>query len=70
LLSRLDPPFRAEHVGSLLRPKALLDLRARFGRGEIDRETLSAAEDRAIRDARACRRSLHPRCASRPSRSA
>jgi 5-methyltetrahydropteroyltriglutamate--homocysteine methyltransferase len=45
------PPFRAEHVGSLLRPAGLLDLRQRFARGEIDRAALTAAEDRAIEDA-------------------
>jgi len=48
---RVEPPFRAEHIGSLLRPGNLLDLRARFGRGEISREALGAAEDAAIRDA-------------------
>jgi 5-methyltetrahydropteroyltriglutamate--homocysteine methyltransferase len=51
LLSRLDPPFRAEHIGSLLRPKALLDQRNRFARGEIGRAALAAAEDAAIREA-------------------
>src|SRR4051794_29495960 len=45
------PPFRAEHVGSLLRPKELLDLRWRHARGEIDAAVLTAAEDRAIEDA-------------------
>jgi 5-methyltetrahydropteroyltriglutamate--homocysteine methyltransferase len=45
------PPFRAEHIGSLLRPKALLALRARYARGEVTREALTAAEDAAIRDA-------------------
>lgn len=44
-------PFRAEHVGSLLRPKELLDLRRRHARGEIDQAALTAAEDRAIEDA-------------------
>ena len=29
-MSTLNPPFRAEHVGSLLRPKALLDARERL----------------------------------------
>jgi 5-methyltetrahydropteroyltriglutamate--homocysteine methyltransferase len=48
---RNEPPFRAEHIGSLLRPKALLDARARFSRGEIERNELKAAEDLAIRDA-------------------
>src|SRR5947199_3906920 len=46
-----SPPFRAEHVGSLLRPPALLETRRRFARGEIDQAALTAAEDRAIADA-------------------
>jgi 5-methyltetrahydropteroyltriglutamate--homocysteine methyltransferase len=45
------PPFRAEHIGSLLRPAALMIERARFARGEIDQAALTAAEDRAIREA-------------------
>src|SRR5262245_59148746 len=45
------PPFRAEHIGSLLRPPELLDARRRFARREIDQTALSAAEDRAIADA-------------------
>jgi 5-methyltetrahydropteroyltriglutamate--homocysteine methyltransferase len=45
------PPFRAEHIGSLLRPSALRAERARFARGEIDQAALTAAEDAAIRDA-------------------
>ena len=48
---RVESPFRAEHIGSLLRPGNLLELRARFGSGEISREALGAAEDAAIRDA-------------------
>jgi 5-methyltetrahydropteroyltriglutamate--homocysteine methyltransferase len=47
----LNPPFRAEHIGSLLRPKELLALRQRHARGEIDQAALTAAEDRAIEDA-------------------
>jgi 5-methyltetrahydropteroyltriglutamate--homocysteine methyltransferase len=47
----LSPPFRAEHVGSLLRPKELLDLRTRHARGQIDQKQLTAAEDRAIEEA-------------------
>ena len=39
------PPFRAEHIGSLLRPKELLGLRRQYARGEID----SAALTKAIR---------------------
>ena len=49
--SQLNPPFRAEHIGSLLRPKSLLDQRARFARGEISRDALAVAEDVAIREA-------------------
>ncbi len=45
------PPFRADHIGSLLRPAALLAERARFERGEISRETLASAEDSAIKKA-------------------
>jgi 5-methyltetrahydropteroyltriglutamate--homocysteine methyltransferase len=51
VLSRVNPPFRAEHIGSLLRPKWLLDQRSRFARGEISREALAAAEDAAIKEA-------------------
>jgi 5-methyltetrahydropteroyltriglutamate--homocysteine methyltransferase len=47
----LQPPFRAEHIGSLLRPPALLAERARFEKGEIGREALTAAENAAILDA-------------------
>jgi 5-methyltetrahydropteroyltriglutamate--homocysteine methyltransferase len=49
--SQVALPFRAEHIGSLLRPKGLLALRERFGRGEIGRDVLTAAEDEAIREA-------------------
>lgn len=43
------PPFRADHVGSFLRPAALIAARARFQAGEIDAEALRAVEDEAIR---------------------
>jgi 5-methyltetrahydropteroyltriglutamate--homocysteine methyltransferase len=45
---RQTPPFRADHVGSFLRPKYLLDARERAARGDISREALRAVEDRAI----------------------
>ena len=44
------PPFRADHVGSLLRPPVLLDARRRHDRGEINDLQLKAVEDDAIRD--------------------
>ena len=47
---RSTPPFRADHVGSFLRPPELLEARQRFKDGAITREALRAAEDRAIRD--------------------
>ena len=49
-LARDTPPFRADHVGSFLRPKALLDARERHRKGEIDAAGLRAVEDAAIRD--------------------
>ena len=61
---RVEPPFRAEHIGSLLRPGNLLELRARFGRGEISREALGAAEDAAIRDALAFQKRVGLKLAS------
>ena len=45
------PPFRADHVGSLLRPAALTQARADFKAGTIDADALRAAEDEAIRGA-------------------
>ena len=44
------PPFRADHVGSLLRPPALLEARRAHADGEIPRGALRAAEDEAIRE--------------------
>ena len=44
------PPFRADHVGSFLRPKALLDARAQFASKAIDAAALRRVEDDAIRD--------------------
>jgi 5-methyltetrahydropteroyltriglutamate--homocysteine methyltransferase len=48
---RTAPPFRAEHVGSLLRPPALLRARDAHERDEITAEELRAVEDEAIRAA-------------------
>ena len=47
----MPAPFRADQVGSLLRPAELAASRARFKQGEIDADTLKAAEDAAIREA-------------------
>src|SRR5205809_1049063 len=44
-------PFRAEHIGSLLRPAALLAARREFDGGSLSAQALRDAEDRFIRDA-------------------
>jgi 5-methyltetrahydropteroyltriglutamate--homocysteine methyltransferase len=44
------PPFRADHVGSLLRPNELLRAREEFKSGRVDAAALRAAEDAAIRE--------------------
>jgi 5-methyltetrahydropteroyltriglutamate--homocysteine methyltransferase len=48
---RTSPPYRADHVGSLLRPPELLRAREEHAAGGLDAEGLRAAEDEAIRDA-------------------
>jgi 5-methyltetrahydropteroyltriglutamate--homocysteine methyltransferase len=47
-MPRAAPPFRADHVGSLLRPTALKEARARRAGGEISAAELAAVEDREI----------------------
>jgi len=47
--ARTVPPFRADHVGSFLRPGFLLEAREKFRNGEIDRPKLREAEDQAIK---------------------
>jgi 5-methyltetrahydropteroyltriglutamate--homocysteine methyltransferase len=51
---RATPPFRADHVGSLLRPAALKEARGKRERGEINASELETIEDHEI--ARAIRR--------------
>jgi 5-methyltetrahydropteroyltriglutamate--homocysteine methyltransferase len=51
LAQRTTPPFRADHVGSLLRPPELAEARERSDRGELTASELRAIEDEAIRDA-------------------
>ena len=47
-MHRTKPPFRADHVGSLLRPRVLHEARARHARGEITKEQLREVEDAEI----------------------
>ena len=42
------PPFRADHVGSLLRPAVLKEARRRHAENALDAAELTAAEDREI----------------------
>lgn len=47
---RTRPPFRADHVGSLLRPTRLLEARAKHEEGALDDAGLRAVEDECIRE--------------------
>ncbi len=49
-MQRTKPPFRADHVGSLLRSAALKEARERRAKGEITAAALKAVEDREIED--------------------
>ena len=62
--ARTEPPYRAEHVGSLLRPRELVTARQKFREGRIDAEALRAAEDDAIRDVVALQEDLGLRVAT------
>jgi 5-methyltetrahydropteroyltriglutamate--homocysteine methyltransferase len=44
------PPFRADHVGSFLRPERLREARELFAAGGLPADALHAIEDACIRD--------------------
>src|SRR5260221_886897 len=46
----MKPPFRADHVGSLLRPKELHEARAQERAGKISAAALKKVQDKCIRD--------------------
>lgn len=48
--ARAKPPFRADHVGSFLRPAQLFDARKRWREGQLTRDELRRIEDDCIRD--------------------
>jgi 5-methyltetrahydropteroyltriglutamate--homocysteine methyltransferase len=50
MTKRTEPPFRADHVGSLLRPPELLQAREDFAQQRISPDELRAIEDDAIRE--------------------
>ena len=45
-----NPPFRAEHLGSLLRPNDLLDKRHEVEKGKSKEEDLKPIEDKSVDD--------------------
>ena len=48
MTARTKPPFRADHVGSILRSAAIKDARARHEAGKLPGADLKAVEDREI----------------------
>jgi 5-methyltetrahydropteroyltriglutamate--homocysteine methyltransferase len=56
--ARSKPPFRADHVGSLLRPPELAEARQKWKRGELAADQLRLVEDKAIREAVALQQSV------------
>lgn len=57
-MAKVNPPFRADHIGSLLRPQELKDAYAAHAAGRMDGAALRAVEDRHIRDAVALQESV------------
>src|SRR5688572_31289278 len=47
-MPRTKPPFRADHVGSILRSAAIKEAREKHAKGAIDTSALKAVEDREI----------------------
>ena len=45
-----NPPFRAEHLGSLLRPENLLKTRADLDNGKAQQQELTSIEDTAVNE--------------------
>ena len=50
LADRTKPPFRADHVGSLIRPAALIEARERKAKGQIGEAELKAIQHQAIEE--------------------
>lgn len=50
MANRTKPPYRADHVGSFLRPQALLESRSKWIRGNLSLDDLRAHEDECIKD--------------------
>src|SRR3954462_11023845 len=54
----MNAPFRADHVGSLLRPQELHEARAKAKQGEITAEALKAVQARWIKEVIALQESI------------
>ncbi|HEX9648259.1 MAG TPA: 5-methyltetrahydropteroyltriglutamate--homocysteine S-methyltransferase, partial [Alphaproteobacteria bacterium] len=63
-MAAIAPPFRADHVGSLLRPAELAAVRASRAAGRIGADELGAVEDRCIEAAIARQAEVGLRCAT------
>ena len=63
-MSEIRPPFRADHVGSLLRPARLHEARANHASGAISPAELTAMEDECIAEAISMQESIGLRCAT------
>ncbi|MGH3267396.1 MAG: 5-methyltetrahydropteroyltriglutamate--homocysteine S-methyltransferase [Trebonia sp.] len=61
---RTSPPFRADHVGSFLRPDKLHEARKQHADGVISAERLREVEDEAVREAVALQREAGLRSAT------
>jgi 5-methyltetrahydropteroyltriglutamate--homocysteine methyltransferase len=59
-----NPPYRADHVGSLLRPPELASARLAFGAGDIDADALRDVEDRCVTRALAKQAEVGLECAT------
>jgi 5-methyltetrahydropteroyltriglutamate--homocysteine methyltransferase len=61
---RTEPPFRADHVGSLLRPAALREARSDAADGRLAADELQAVEDAAVRQAIRLQEEIGLQCAT------
>ena len=50
-MAQTNPPYRAEHVGSLPRPERLMAAREEYATGKLSKAELTQIEDECIRDA-------------------
>lgn len=57
-MAKINPPFRADHIGSLLRPQELKEAYAARAAGRMEAAALRAVEDRHIREAVALQESV------------